>query len=332
MIVDVAKYLIWGAKQDVDRFFHVAQELGFLEFIAISAKKTIEQPVTVQSLSSALKVLRRLNPQEMYKTGGDLAFAMQIAERVIELREDLEKLEEERRLLEAEVSRVAPFGNFSMDDIAYIEREGGRKVQFYCMKTSKRNSFHITDELFYVGTEYDLDYFIAINPDTTAYSGMIEMRIDAPVGELESRLSFVEDAIHRFEGELKEYVGHIDFLHDMLIDELNKYNLAAAKKEVASPLAPCLFAIEAWVPVNRVPSLFAILDGMAIQTEQLIIEKHEKIPTCLENHGGALIGEDLIKQYDVPSTSDKDPSYGFSGFFPYFLLSSSPTQDTASSF
>jgi hypothetical protein len=27
---------------------------------------------------------------------------------------------------------------------------------------------------------------------------MIEMRIDAPLGELESRLDFVEDSIHRF--------------------------------------------------------------------------------------------------------------------------------------
>ncbi len=319
MIVDVAKYLIWGAKDEIDRFFHLAQEMGFLEFITISGKKTIEAPLTLQNLSAALKILRKQNPQEMYKTGGDLNFAMQIAERVLELKDDLEKLGEEKRLLEAEVSRVAPFGDFSMEDVAFIEREGNRRVQFFCMKTAKSHNSHFADEVFFVGTEYDLDYFITINPETVSYPGMIEMRIDAAVGELENRLSFVEDAIHRFEGELKEYVGHIDFLHEMLVDELNKHHLAAAKKEVTSPLSPSLFAIEAWVPVNKTNSLFALLDGMTIQAEEVIIEKHEKTPTCLENHGGALIGEDLIKQYDIPSTADKDPSIWVLGFFALFF-------------
>ncbi|MBS0615424.1 MAG: V-type ATP synthase subunit I [Verrucomicrobia bacterium] len=319
MIVDVVKYLIWGAKGEVDRFFHLAQEMGFLEFITISGKKQIEVPITVQNLSAALKILRKLSPQEMYKTGGDLTFAMQIAERVLELKEDLEKLGDEKRLLEAEVSRVAPFGDFSMDDIAFIEREGGRKVQFFCRKTARREGSQLTDDVFYVGTEYDLDYFIAINPETVSYPGMIEMRIDTAVGELENRLSFVQDAIHRFEGELKEYVGHIDFLHEMLVDELNKHHLTAAKKEVSSPLSPSLFAIEAWVPANKTHSLFALIDGMAIDAEELVVEKHEKTPTCLENHGGALIGEDLIKQYDVPSTSDKDPSIWVLGFFALFF-------------
>lgn len=319
MIVDVVKYLIWGAKDEIDRFFHLSQEMGFLEFITISGKKAIEAPLTVQNLSAALRVLRKQNPQEMYRTGGDLNFAMQLAERVIELKEDLEKLEEEKRLLEAEISRVAPFGNFSMEDIAFIEREGGRKVQFFCMKTAKRQSHHLGDEVLYVGTEYDLDYFITLNPETVSYPDMIEMRIDAAVGELDSRLSFVTDAIHRFEGELKEYVGHIDFLHEMLIDELNKHHLAAAKKEITSPLSPSLFAIEAWVPVNKVSSLYGLLDGMAIQAEEIFVEKHEKTPTCLENHGGALIGEDLIKQYDIPSTSDKDPSLWVLGFFALFF-------------
>ncbi len=83
---------------------------------------------------------------------------------------------------------------------------------------------------------------------------MIEMRIDAPVDELESRLDFVEDSIQRFETELKDYAGYIDFLHDILLEELNKYHLSSAKKDVGYPLKNSLFVIEAWVPRNEVHS------------------------------------------------------------------------------
>jgi V/A-type H+-transporting ATPase subunit I len=319
MITDVVKYLVLGAREDLDKFFEIAQEHGFLEFISISGKKPVEHPVTVQSIVSAIKILRKQPLRDPYLGGGDLPFAMQISERVLDLKEDLEKLYEEKRLLEAEISRVGPFGDFSMDDIEFIEKEGHRRIQFFCMQTSKSRNMHLPPELIYIGTEYDLDYFITVNIDSAAYPGMIEMRIDAPLGELESRLSFVDDATRRFEIELKEYAGHIEFLQGVLIEELNKHHLVCAKKEVAYPLENALFAVEAWLPENKTPKLFAILDGMAVHVEQIAIEKDERVPTCLENKGAGLVGEDLMKIYDIPATTDKDPSHWILGFFALFF-------------
>jgi V/A-type H+-transporting ATPase subunit I len=319
MIVDVDKYLIFGAKEDLDIFFAKAQESCFLEFISISSKKQVDHPITVQSLLSAIKILKRMPFQEPYVGDGDLAFAMQIAERVIELKEDLEKLGEEKRVLAAEISRVAPFGDFSMDDIDYIEHEGHRKVQFFCMKTSKSHKTNFSDEIIYINTEYDLDYFITINRQTTNYPGMIEMHIDATLSELENRLSYVDDAIHRFEGELKEYAGYIDFLISVLTDELNKHSLSCAKKDVVYPMHNALFVIEAWVPQNKTESLFSLIDGMAIHAEPIIVGKNEKVPTCMENINTSLIGEDLVTIYDIPATSDKDPSNWVLWFFALFF-------------
>src|SRR5690242_17026999 len=147
MIQDVVKYLILGTREDLSNFFSRAQEQGFLEFISISQKKALEKPVTYQNLLQAIKILKKLPRKEPYQGGGDLTLAMQLSERIVELKEDLEKLEEERRVLEAERSRVEPFGDFSMDDISDIERNGKRKVQFFCMKTSRRQKAIYPDEL-----------------------------------------------------------------------------------------------------------------------------------------------------------------------------------------
>jgi hypothetical protein len=137
------------------------------------------------------KILRINSPlRDPYLGGGDLHLAMQVSERIIELKEDLEKLGEEKRVLDTEIVRVAPFGDFSMDDIDYIERETGRKVQFFCMKTAKSHKTSFPEEIIYVSTEYDLDYFITISSEPITLPGMIEMRIDAAGGRTRKEARF----------------------------------------------------------------------------------------------------------------------------------------------
>ncbi|MGE5196750.1 MAG: V-type ATP synthase subunit I, partial [Anaerolineae bacterium] len=308
MIVELKKYLFIGAQEDLHRFFEEAQRKGFLEFIPLAAKKMIEFPAEVTNLMMAIKILRKLPVKKPYGKGRDLFFANQTAKRILTLKSEIEKFQEEKRLLDAEISRVAPFGSFSMQEIREIEREANRKIQFFCMKTEKRHKTNIADEVIYVGTEYDLDYFIAINRQTTSYPEMVEMHLDRSADELKQRLVFVEEALHEVMAELKGFAGDIDFLQDTLNEHLNAHHLKAAKEDVSYPLDRALFAIEAWVPANRIHSLFALLNGMAVHAEQIAIEKDDRVPTCMENKGLNRIGEDLVKIYDVPATSDKDPS------------------------
>jgi V/A-type H+-transporting ATPase subunit I len=319
MIRDVSKYLILGTLEDLDRFFAQAQEQGFLEFISISQKKPAQTPVTIQNLLQSIKILKKQPFKEPYQGGGDLTLAMQLSERIVELKEDLEKLHEERRVLETEKSRVAPFGDFSMDDLSDIERAGKRKIQFFCMKTARRPKVAYPDELIYIGTEYDLDYFISISPETLYPPGMIEMRIDAPLGEIQNRLDFVSDAIYRFEHELKDQAAYLEFLQDIMVEELNGYHLQCAKKEVAFPLKNSVFFVEAWVPKSKTAMLHGLIDGMSIHAEEIALDPSDRIPTYLENQGTSLIGEDLIKIYDIPAITDKDPSAWVLWFFTFFF-------------
>ena len=175
------------------------------------------------------------------------------------------------------------------------------------------------NDAIYISTEYGLDYFISISKEPISPPGMIEMRIDSPLGELQNRLTFVNDTFHRLEGELKDYTGHSEFLQEILIDEMNKYNLICAKKELSFPLQNSIFSVEAWVPENKVSSLLALLGDMAIHAEPISIEKKDRIPTCMENENVGLIGEDLVKIYDVPAITDKDPSLWVLWFFVLFF-------------
>lgn len=319
MIINVKKYLLLGAKEEIDRFFSRAQTQGIIEFISVSGKKAIELPPEAQHLVQAIKILRKLPVKKTYEGDPDRALANDIAERILELKAEVEKLSEEKRMVEAEISRVAPFGDFSIDDIDFIERESGREIQFFCMKTAKSHMTNFTDEIIYVGTDYDLDYFVTVNRSHKTYPDMIEMRIDRPLGELQTHLTFVKESLHQMEAELKGFAGHIDFLNDALIEHLNDHHLNIAKKDLAFPLENSLFAVEAWVPENKTNILFSVIDGMAVHCEPILIEETDKIPTYMENKGPQKIGEDLVKIYDIPASTDRDPSGWVFWFFALFF-------------
>lgn len=95
------------------------------------------------------------------------------------------------------------------------------------MKSKKRHSANLTDEVIYVDTVYDLDYYITINKQQTSYPEMIEMRVDRSARQLQQHQTFVKESLHLLETELKSLAGHIDFLQGILVEMLNDYHLAA---------------------------------------------------------------------------------------------------------
>lgn len=322
MIIDVKKYLLFGTTEDLSDFFERAQHQGYIEFIHPSGKRPLELTPDIQALVSALKILRKLPPKAPYEGGGPSIFAVETAQRVISLKNEIERLAEETRILEAEIVRVAPFGDFSIDEIDFIEREGKRKIRFFCMKSAKSHKTSFSSDVIYIDTVYDLDYFIIINKEQTHYPDMIEMRIDRSAPELQTHLTFVKESLRLLEAELKGLAGHSEFLHKILIEKLNDYHLAAAKKEVHHLLGgQTLFSIEAWIPANKVLPVFGMLDGMAIHAEEIEVEEKDRKPTYMENKGIPRLGEDLVHVYDTPANTDKDPSgWVFWSFMLFFAI------------
>lgn len=308
MIVDLKKYLFIGAKEDLSSFFLRAQEEGFIEFIFDDQKKSKDLPDSVRKIVDAIKILRKQPVREPYPVSENLEFADEIATQVLDLTHEIEKLSEERRFLEAEIARVRPFGQFSFDDIDYIQKQTHKIVQFYCVKTSKAHEIEDASSLIYIGTDYDLDYFIGIHDKPKTFPGVIEMHFDRTVGELRNHLAFVDETLHQVEAELKGFAGYLAFLRDSLLSRLDIHMLERTEKGVSFPIEASIFSIEGWVPANKIDQLPKLIGKQAVACEPIAIEKEDKVPTCLENKDANRIGEDLILLYDVPSSTDKDPS------------------------
>ena len=318
MILDVYKYLIFGAKEEMDRFFALAQRAGFLEFIGLSYKKSLELTDEIKTLLAAIKIAKRYptHPQEAPHNGND-PFAL--AAKIIELQADVERLAEEQRTLTSEISRIAVFGDFSKRDLQDIEREGKRVFQYFCMKSDLAREITLPPEVIYIKTEYDLDYFVAINKERTTYPKMIEMTIDHPVGELREKLFTTQDKLAHVETELRHYANALPALNQGLADFLNEYHLRLVKHDAAYPFGDSVFAIEAWIPTSRIKALQGLLSGFDIVAERIQIEPTDRIPTYMENKRIGKMGEDLVHIYDTPAHTDKDPSSWVMVFFSVFF-------------
>lgn len=323
MIINLKKYLFIGVKEDLVEFFIRAQDEGFIEFLERDGKRRKELPEKVQRLIDAIKILRKQPVKTPYQKKERLAYCDEITKIVLELKAETEKLMEEKRFLQAEIARVAPFGAFSTEDIAFLEAQTGRKMQFFCVKTSKSHVIEETKDLIYIGTEYDLDYYITFNQTPQQYRGMIEMHVERSASELKDHLIFVEETLHSAAAELKGYAGHIDLLRKALLDQLDIHALEMVKKNVSYPIEGSVFVIEGWVPEDKIERLLGIIEGNAIFFEPISVEENERVPTYMENQGLPKIGEDLVKIYDIPASTDKDPSgwvfWSFALFFAMIL-------------
>lgn len=317
MRIDVKKFLFIGLQYQQELFFKEAQRAGIIHFIDKSPTPYKAFSEEVDRVISAIKVVRELPVMEQ-EEGVDFDRADEIVERVLKLRETIDKREENVRVLSLEIARVAVFGDFSPDDIAYIEAEGRRKVQFFCAAHGVVNAAD-TPELVYVGTDFGLDYFVAINKQQTQYPNLVEMKIDKPVGELSSQLHKVQQERREAEDTLKRYAKYEDFLHDVLKLKLNNSSLAQTQTYVERPLDESLFSVTGWVPSTKMADLHRLLQELSIYSERIAIEPWDTIPTYLENTGASRLGEDLVHIYDTPSSEDKDPSLWVLCFFALFF-------------
>lgn len=317
MRVDVKKFLFVGSEQNRKDFFVQAQKVGLIHFINPN-QEVKELPQEVQNTLAALKVLRSLPPVEQDETR-HFELAESITHRILELHQKWLKLEESQRLTYLEIARVGPFGNFSHEDIRYIEQAGHRIIQFFVAKEGTAEREDLSPQLVFLNRANGLDYFMSINQEPVQYEGFSEQRIEKTVAELEQHSVKLKNDIHDVDNQLKDLAKYNDFLHASLNHQLNHYNLSTSENYASKPLGHHLFAVEGWVPNDKIQELMKLADQTDIYAEEIEIESNEIIPTYLENKGIGRIGEDLVNIYDTPSATDDDPSLWVLVFFATFF-------------
>jgi V/A-type H+/Na+-transporting ATPase subunit I len=223
-------------------------------------------------------------------------------------------------MLNSEIMRIEPFGDFSKDDLLRLEQEIHRYFQFLTIKkTKKQKAENIPKDLIYINSAYDLDYYIAINHERKNYPKMIEIFIEEPISILKQKKTVLEKRIEQAHKEIKELSLYLPILKKELIKELNISNLNSARKNVFYPIEDNFFVVSAWIAENKIENLKDLIKTLNVNFEEIAIEKTDRVPTYMENKNYSKLGEDLVNIYDVPAIEDKDPSSWVLIFFSIFF-------------
>jgi len=315
MIIKAKKILIYGIQKQLDVFFKAAQEKGFLEFIK-PKRKIKKVSDNVKDYIGAIKILKK-QPVQLQKDAKGPSYDM--VKKILDLNKSLEKLFEEDRMISLEIMRVLPFGDFSKKDLKSLENDLHRYFQFFTIKRSERKVRKISDELIYINSAYDLDYFISFNKERKTYPKMIEIFIDEPLSLLREKKASIEKQIDEIQKEIKQLAKYYKYLINELIKEVNISSLESAKSDAFHHIEESIFAIDAWVPMNKINELKLLVKKLNVSFVEIAIEKKDRQPTYLENKKAKKIGEDIIKIYDIPNIEDKDPSLWVLVFFSLFF-------------
>lgn len=304
MRIDVKKYIFIGLSEDKESFFREAQQRGFIHF----QEKKVTLQENVHLFTEGIKVLREYPPVEQLE-GED---AYKIAHEILELKQALNKLEENKRMVLLDCERIAIFGDFSLKPVRDL-REKGLFIQFLCFKKGKGKE---NTDLIFIGSDHGLDYFISLNKNPVSYEGMIELKIEHSLSDLKKSLVKIDTNKEQIEKKLHEMACFNRFLHQALVQSLNHSALKEAENGAATALNATLFTATGWVPEDKKDQLQYFNH---IYSEEIASEPTDRIPTYLENKGLSKAGEDLVSIYDTPSIQDKDPSlwvlFGFLVFF-----------------
>ncbi|MFA6914961.1 MAG: V-type ATPase 116kDa subunit family protein [Parachlamydiales bacterium] len=315
---DVNKMLFVGSIQQKEVFFKSAQDLGIVHFIDMSGVGTHDIPEDLEHLTRALKIMRSLPVIEQEDTE-NYQLVDSIVNEFLELHERIEKQAESLRILKLERARVEPLGFFSKEDIQYVEKEGDTKVFFYWAKHGTVREQALPQQVIYINSDHGIDYYMGISKEPLFVAPLVEMAVDNSLEDLDTKIHETEKALAKDDEKLKSFQKYSTFLHHALIQKLNRYNLLNTQEFVEMAMDDEVFAIEGWVPEDKVDQLEKLSKESDVYYEQIARESTDVVPTYLENEGVARVGEDLINIFDVPSSKDKDPSLWVLCFFALFF-------------
>lgn len=313
MIIPVKKYLFLGSSEELNLFFNQAQQKGMIQFIPALAKE-IPKSREIQDLMDVLRILKHYPVEEnVYPEGYSNS---EIVKSILDLQNTLIHAEERKLILQAEIFKMQPLGDFSFQELKEIETNSNKKFFFYF---SKRGSVIKGDDLILINTDHEFDFYMGFSSTEKKESELTLIEVTDSLGNLKKDLQLLKDEIKKTEIGLKNFAPFADYLRHVLIEKSNEHELIAAKEGVAHQLDGRLFVANAWIPENKTSDLVQLTLDLGVYFEEIRIEENDRVPTCMINQGLGKVGEDLVHIYDVPSHEDKDPSrwvlFAFALFF-----------------
>jgi len=322
-IVRLDKVTFVGLAEDRDPLLRNLQELGCLHiepFVTECESQNVSAPVTSAGAREALQFLQACPQRRRQSTDTARFDALEIERKVLEVRQRLQALSDERDFLIKRIQDMRPWGNFEFSPLSEM---GGLRLWFYVVP--HRDMVLLRDiPMAHEIVKKDSRYCYVAAVSESEPEGMPVNRThvgNRPRHELEARLEEVELAIEDVQAERAYLTRWYSLLRDNIAILEDKATLAAAQYQTYSRAG--MFALRGWVPHESIKALAVHAHNHRLHMDVQEVQADDSPPTYLDNPPWLAAGEDLVNFYMTPGYRTWDPSqivfFSFALFFAMIL-------------
>jgi len=320
-IVQLDKVTFVGMTEDRERLLRDLQELGCLHIEPFAMESENQNTLGPSAgTREALQFLRDY-PQRRRQIKDTKRFdAIEVEAKVLDVRQRLQTLSDERDFLIKRIQDMRPWGDFEFSPLPDM---GGLRLWFYVIP--HRDMALIRDlPLPHEIVKKDNRYCYVVVVSENEPEGMPVNRThigSRPRHELEARLEEVEVAIEDVQAERAYLTRWYSLLRENIATLEDKAALDAAQNRTYTRTG--MFALRGWAPHIRLAELqdYARRHGVHIDAQE--VQPDDSPPTYLDNPPWLAAGENLVNFYMTPGYKTWDPSqivfFSFALFFAMIL-------------
>ncbi|MEQ8765675.1 MAG: hypothetical protein RL885_17255 [Planctomycetota bacterium] len=316
-IARLERVTLLGYCADKDEVLARLQDLGCLHVLPAHSEPAAPGPLpTTSRAKEALELLLTCPQKRKQRTDERHFDPERVERRVLDLKERLLALRDERDFLEKRISDVAVWGQFELPDLSDV---AGQRLWFYVVPPHLMARFAETAATWTEVHRDNRHHYVVVLSETQP-EGLPVPRTrtgQMPLEELRVRFEEVELEIEDLEAERSALTRWCRLLARN-VDRLDDRATLEHVSRQTLDREP-VFALLAWIPASRLPELtrYAEEAGLAVESRAPLPE--DDPPTQLENAPLVSAGEQLVTFYMTPGYFTWDPSaaifFSFTVFF-----------------
>lgn len=324
MIVPMKKYSFLVYHADYHKFLEELRQLGVVDVVEKTKDlddETRDKLLMQKQIADTIKLLQRRNA-EVKDTAPAINDGMAVVEKVRELQNEQELLEQQILSINKEISNLQPWGDFSLDILNKL-REAGLKISYHITSEKKYNpEWEKQYNIGVVNKAPPNVYFILVreNDEEIELDAEEIKSLDRPLSEVIKRRDTILSRVSEIGQELDEFANTSIPLLQKTQDQLSTQT--DFKKVLANTIAEAdekVMMLQGFVPKTSEGKLVRFCEERNILYVEGRPEEKDKIPIMLQNSRFSKLFEPISKLFSLPSYQELDLTPLFAPFFMMFF-------------
>ncbi len=327
MVVPMKKYAFLVHHSDYDDFLNGVREVGVLHVQPKKLEPTQESGRQKRMHKEVSDIIGQLQKRKVEAAVGQPSEGMDgfaIVRSVLDLNEELERTRRELATLNKEIEQMKPWGDFSPELVARLEKAAGMDLRFFvCQEKKFDPEWQQRYVLEIVNTLPPYCYFVVFAQQGEELDIAADAHLPDPdfsLPQLQEKKAALEAAIAKANQHLDRHAAqHLPQLEKTLLGIEAEMEMADVLTNTGLEADEQVMLLEGFVPETKEAALKDFCEKTATVSIAARSTPKDNPPILLQNSRYARLFEPIGKLFALPAYAELDLTPFFAPFFMLFF-------------